>query len=94
MSLTRDEVRRVATLARLELTPAEEELFAAQLGRVVDYIDQLARFEVAEPAVASSQPAAGGDAPGPCLPVEIVLANAPRSEGALVVVPKVLDADA
>ena len=45
MALSRAEVRRIATLARLDLTPAEEELFVDQLGKIVDYFDQLRGFE-------------------------------------------------
>ena len=58
MALTTDEVRKIAMLARLRLTPREEDLFAQQLGQVVDYIDQLGRYAPA--AGASGSPA--GDA--------------------------------
>lgn len=36
-----DETRRVAELARLELSEKDEELFAEQLSAVLDYIGQL-----------------------------------------------------
>jgi len=41
MKLARDEVRHVAALARLKLSAEEEELFAAQLSDVLEYINQL-----------------------------------------------------
>lgn len=41
MKLTKEQVRHVATLARLEVTPDEEERFAGQLSSVLDYINQL-----------------------------------------------------
>lgn len=41
MAISKDETRRVAELARLELSEEEEELFAGQLGAVLDYIGQL-----------------------------------------------------
>ncbi len=39
--LDRETVQTVAALARLDLTPAEEELFATQLGQVLAYADRL-----------------------------------------------------
>lgn len=57
MALTTEEVRKIAMLARLRLTPREEDLFAQQLGQVVDYIDQLGRYAPA--AGASGAPGEG-----------------------------------
>ena len=93
MALTAQEVRRVADLARLELTAEEAELFARQLGRVVEYIDQLARFETAPVEVPRFDAAAAADVPEPCLPAEAALANAPRSFDGFVAVPRVLEDD-
>lgn len=41
MSLTGDQVRHVAALARLELTEAEVGKFSAQLSSILDFIAQL-----------------------------------------------------
>ena len=41
MALTLEEVRRIAALARLRLSPEEELRFVSQLGKIVDYIDHL-----------------------------------------------------
>jgi aspartyl-tRNA(Asn)/glutamyl-tRNA(Gln) amidotransferase subunit C len=41
MSLTAEEVRKVADLARLELSEGDIETMAKQLSAVVDYINQL-----------------------------------------------------
>jgi aspartyl-tRNA(Asn)/glutamyl-tRNA(Gln) amidotransferase subunit C len=46
MAIDRAEVRKVARLARLALTEAEEETFAAQLSHVLDYIQTLAAVDV------------------------------------------------
>jgi aspartyl-tRNA(Asn)/glutamyl-tRNA(Gln) amidotransferase subunit C len=40
-SLTPDEVRRIASLARIELEPAEEQGVAERLNRVLGLIDQI-----------------------------------------------------
>lgn len=98
MALTPESIRKIATLARLRCTPEEEAVFARQLGRVVDYIDQLERFESGE-GVFSGLPRVppvreAEDLPRPGLPREAFLANAPapaRSEwlGEFLVVPEV-----
>ena len=41
MSLTNDQVRHVAALARLELTEAEAGKYSAQLSSILDFIAQL-----------------------------------------------------
>lgn len=41
MSLSIEQVRHVANLARLKLTDEEEKTFAGQLSAVLDYINQL-----------------------------------------------------
>ncbi len=41
MKLTIDQVKYVAKLANLPVTSEEEELYAGQLSKILDYIDQL-----------------------------------------------------
>ena len=41
MKLTREEVRHVATLARLRLTPDEEERLTGQLENILQYMEKL-----------------------------------------------------
>ncbi|MDO8619060.1 MAG: Asp-tRNA(Asn)/Glu-tRNA(Gln) amidotransferase subunit GatC [Candidatus Daviesbacteria bacterium] len=41
MSLTPDQVKKVAKLANLDLTSEEESLYSEQLSKILDYIDQL-----------------------------------------------------
>lgn len=100
MALTPESIRKIATLARLRCTPEEELVFARQLGRIVDYIDQLERFETGEsdPAAFAHEPREpwgapmreADDRPRPCLPREAFLANAPASAfGEFLAVPEV-----
>lgn len=100
MALTTDNVRKIATLARLRLTPEEETLFAGQLGAIVDYIDQLQQYAPgAETAAHVPLGPAGEHAPEeareaideirPCLPREQFLANAPASMDGFLLVPEV-----
>jgi aspartyl-tRNA(Asn)/glutamyl-tRNA(Gln) amidotransferase subunit C len=89
MALTREDVRKIATLARLRFAPEEEERFAGQLATIVEYIDQLQSFEglASDAAVAGLREAS--DTPQPCLPREVFLANAPASMDGFVLVPEV-----
>ena len=41
MRLTTEQVKKVAKLANLPITPEEEELYADQLSAILDYIDLL-----------------------------------------------------
>lgn len=89
MALTLDEVRKIASLARLALGPEEESLFVGQLGAVVDYIDQLASYPSADPPASGPSAPEADDLPRPCLPREVFLANAPAALDGLLLVPGV-----
>lgn len=43
--IDRDQVRKVALLARLELTPDEEAQFTTQLSDILDYFEQLSELD-------------------------------------------------
>lgn len=90
MPLNRDEVRQIATLARLRLTPQDELELPAQLEQIVTYIDRLPELP---DAASAGGPAGAGEAEdrvAPCLPRAVVLANAPAVRGGLVRVPAAL----
>lgn len=93
MALTTDNVRKIATLARLRLTPEEETLFAGQLGAIVDYIDQLQQYAPGDASAASIPREELGteavDEIRPCLPRELFLANAPASLDGFLLVPEI-----
>ena len=89
-------VARVASLARLELSPAESDHYRAQLARIVEFVAQVAADGTGTPEDGVSADAAPGgerpDAARASLAADAALANAPdaaRSPG-LVRVPRVL----
>jgi aspartyl-tRNA(Asn)/glutamyl-tRNA(Gln) amidotransferase subunit C len=43
--LDREQVHKVALLARLELTPEEEEQYAKQMSSILDYFEQLSELD-------------------------------------------------
>ena len=95
MALTPEEVRWVAHLARLELTDAELATMTRQLAAIVEYVDQLREVntEGVEPLAHALDVANvfRPDEPSPSLPVDEVLANAPKRSGDFYSVPAVLD---
>ncbi len=84
MTISREEVKHVAVLARLGLTEVEVTLFGEQLGSILDHIQALSELDVsAIPPTAQVIPlsnVARADEVRPSLPREAVLANAPRQE--------------
>ena len=79
--LTRAEVERIAALARVELTPAETDLFTRQLGDVLEYAERLQAVDTSA-APASWRPGAAdsplrADAGRPSLPPDEAVSNAP-----------------
>jgi aspartyl-tRNA(Asn)/glutamyl-tRNA(Gln) amidotransferase subunit C len=95
MSLTADEVRWVAHLARLALTDAELATMTRHLSAIVDYVKQLQQVNTdgVEPLAHALDVANvfRGDDPSPSLPVSEALANAPDRRGDFYGVPAVLD---
>jgi aspartyl-tRNA(Asn)/glutamyl-tRNA(Gln) amidotransferase subunit C len=95
MSLTADEVRWVAHLARLTLTDTELATMTRQLGAILDYVQQLQKVptEGVEPLAhpLPIQNVFRADEPAPSLPVEQALANAPERRGDFYGVPAVLE---
>jgi aspartyl-tRNA(Asn)/glutamyl-tRNA(Gln) amidotransferase subunit C len=89
------DIDHVANLARLALTPGEKAAFAAQIGEILAYIEQLKEVDVSnvEPT-AHAFPVVNvwaDDVPLAGLPVEVALQKAPVQRDHAFVVPKVVD---
>jgi aspartyl-tRNA(Asn)/glutamyl-tRNA(Gln) amidotransferase subunit C len=89
------DIKYVAHLARLALTPDEEKKLASQLGNILGYIEKLKELNVAGveptahavPMVSVTRP----DEIRPSLPHDDVLRNAPVKANDLFVVPKIVE---
>lgn len=95
MSLSIDEVRKVARLARLELPEDDLPRMAEQLNRILGYVDQLQQVDTegVEP-LAHPLPVQNvfrDDEPVPSLPPGEALKNAPNRVGDYFAVPAVFD---
>ena len=95
MSISIDDARWVATLARLELSDADLAKMAGQLSAILDYVDQLKQVPTdgVEPLAhpLNIHNVFREDDPCESLPVEAALANAPDRKGDFFGVPAVLD---
>jgi len=97
-TLTRADVQRIATLARLELTPEEIALFADQLTAILAYADQVQQVDTSDPALRVTASPGGAlqatreDEAAPCLPRDVVLEQAPDADlsAGVFKVPRVL----
>jgi aspartyl-tRNA(Asn)/glutamyl-tRNA(Gln) amidotransferase subunit C len=93
-SLSREDVLRIAELARLELTADEVDLFTRQLADILSYVDQIQTLDttgVVPTSHAMNQPRERDDAPVPSLERTAALSNAPdaATEAGLFKVPRV-----
>lgn len=89
------DIQYVAHLARLELTPEEQQKFGDQLNHVLGYVEKLKELDVAnvEPT-AHAVPLVNvtrADEVRPSLPHDDALSNAPVKTNGLFIVPKILE---
>jgi aspartyl-tRNA(Asn)/glutamyl-tRNA(Gln) amidotransferase subunit C len=95
MPATDLDVKYVAHLARLNLTPDEEKKFGAQLGQVLGYIEKLNQLDVShvEPT-AHAVPLINvtrSDEIRPSISNDEALKNAPAQANGLFLVPKIVE---
>lgn len=95
MSAVEIDVKYVAHLARLALSPGEEQKMSAQLGNILAYIEKLKEVDVsgveptahAFPLVNVTRP----DAVRPSMDPQDALRNAPAEANGLFLVPKIVE---
>ncbi len=97
-SVSRDDVRRVARLARIRVGDEEADVLARELEDVLGYVELLDSLDTSGvEATSTVMPLATplrADEPAAPLSLEMVLMNAPAAEGSAFAVPKVLGGEA
>jgi aspartyl-tRNA(Asn)/glutamyl-tRNA(Gln) amidotransferase subunit C len=91
MKITRDEARRIAGLAHLEFDEPGLDRMAAEMTKILTYIDQLAEVDVS--GVARPAPAPTplrDDVPNAAIDLDVVARNAPAWSDGFFLVPKVI----
>lgn len=94
-TLSKQDVHRIAELARLELTDAELDLFTRQLGDILTYVEQIRALDttgVAPTSQVLNRPVDREDTVAPTLSRADLLGNAPdaATEAGLFKVPRVI----
>ncbi len=89
------DVQYVAHLARIELTPAEQQKIGAQLGNILGYIEKLGELDVSQvEPTAHAVPLINvtrADEVRPSLSNADALRNAPSHANGLFLVPKIVE---
>ena len=97
MSISLEEVEHIAKLARLQLTDEEKKRFQVELGKILEYFDQLKKLDTEKvPPMTHAVPIENvlrEDQAKPSLPVEEALQNAPEKKDSYFQVPKVVGQD-
>ena len=95
MNLPLEQVRHVARLARLKLSPAEEERYSRQLGEILGYVKALEEVDtssIAPTAHAAEFPnPMRDDVVARSLDPAAAVANAPQKSGTAIAVPRIIE---
>jgi len=94
MKISPDEVEHVARLARLEVSPNEKEDLTRRMNRILQYVEKLNELDTTGVSPTSHaidlENAFRDDAVEVSLPRDASLENAPESNGAEFVVPRII----
>jgi aspartyl-tRNA(Asn)/glutamyl-tRNA(Gln) amidotransferase subunit C len=95
MAAAEIDIKYVAHLSRIALTPAEEKKLASQLGNILGYIEKLREMDVTDvEPTAHAVPMVNvtrADEIRPSLSHDEALCNAPRQANGLFIVPKIVE---
>ena len=97
MTIDREEVRKVANLARLNITEAEEAEFTVQLNSILEYFDRLSELDTTDvkPTTRAIETSniTREDRITPFAEKEELLKAAPEQQGEFFRVPKIISTD-
>ena len=95
--IDREEVKKVANLARLNISEAEEEAFTTQLNSILEYFDQLSELDTTDvpPTTRAIETSniTRVDKLTPFPDKEELLKAAPEQQGDFFRVPKIISSD-
>jgi aspartyl-tRNA(Asn)/glutamyl-tRNA(Gln) amidotransferase subunit C len=97
MELSRDDVKKVAALARLKVTESEVDSLVHDLGAIIGYVEVLKEVDTTnvEPLVhaVELQNVLRPDELKDSLPRPQALSNAPRTDGKYFLVPAIIESE-
>jgi len=95
-ALSREEVKKVAVLARLKLSDTEIDSLTTQMGKILGFVESLNEVQTdgVEPMVHAMElrNVFREDQARPSLPRDEALKNAPKTDGKYFLVPQIIDA--
>jgi aspartyl-tRNA(Asn)/glutamyl-tRNA(Gln) amidotransferase subunit C len=95
--IDRQQVQKIAHLARLEITPEEEERFTTQLSSILDYFEQLSELDTKDvPPTTRAIEISNITRPDKTIPYssrDALLKEAPQPEEDFFRVPQILTSD-
>lgn len=94
MSVTINDVKKIASLAYLEFTPEETERYCGQLNQILQYVEKLNQLDTSNVDITyhpiTYPDVFREDEVEPSLPVDQALRNTPDKNWQYIVVPKVV----
>jgi aspartyl-tRNA(Asn)/glutamyl-tRNA(Gln) amidotransferase subunit C len=95
MNITREDVEKVARLARLSISESEKDMFVKQLSQILTHVEKLNQYDTKgiEPTttVLGQTNVFRDDVVQMSLPVDKALANAPERSADWFCVPKIIE---
>ena len=95
MEITKQDVEKVAKLARLAINDAEKDMFVRQLSQILTHVEKLNQYDTEgiEPTatILGQTNVFRDDVVRPSLPVDKALSNAPELTADWFCVPKILE---
>jgi len=93
MSISKEEVMKIAKLSRLELKEDEVEFFSTQMKNILEFVNKLNEVKAELIEEYSNSTPLREDEPEASLEVDKVLLNAPAKRLNMFEVPKIVDAN-
>jgi len=94
MKITKEEVKQIATLARLKLPEEKVEIYQKQFSAILDYMEKLKEIDTKEVnplySPAELKNVFREDEVKKVLDREEILKNAPKTDGEFFIVPKII----
>ncbi len=95
MTISEEEVRHIASLAKLKLSDEEVRKFSVELGQIADFVETLKEVDVSEVSptafIVDKTNVLREDELKPSFDRELILKNAPSKDAGCISVPKVVE---
>lgn len=92
MSISKEEILKIASLARLKLKQEETDYFASQINSIIEFVNKLNEVDVENIKEDYVPTPLREDIPSQSLDPQKALLNAPEKRLDMFVVPKIVDA--